>query len=266
MKQRINMIGGGFQHEVSSSAGSVPRLVEWVKGRHTANISIHIDDGIQHPVDKNKTNYAWLCESTTVMTSLHQWVRSNVDYINENFELIFTHDESLLELSNKFKLVLCSARPWVKDYGIHKKSKLISMIASSKVRCHAHAVRQTVIKKYQNCIDHYGTGHKRIDTKEQGLNDYMFSIAMENGTYPVMFTEKITDCFATGTIPVYYGTDKISTVFNPDGIIMLTDDFDVGSLSKDLYRSKRSAIEDNYNRTMNLPLAEDYIFDHYIRQ
>ena len=57
---KINMIGGGFQHEICSSAGSVPKLVEWDKGSHNANISIHIDQAIKQPVNKNKKNYAWL--------------------------------------------------------------------------------------------------------------------------------------------------------------------------------------------------------------
>ena len=46
MKQKINMVGGGFQHENSSSAGSTPNLVEWVRDG-SANISIHIDNGLR---------------------------------------------------------------------------------------------------------------------------------------------------------------------------------------------------------------------------
>lgn len=42
-RQKINMVGGGFQHEVCSSSGIVPKLIEWVKGNHSVTISIYIN-------------------------------------------------------------------------------------------------------------------------------------------------------------------------------------------------------------------------------
>lgn len=266
MKQKINMVGGGFQHEVCSSAGSVPKLIEWVKGNHTAPISIHIDYGIMNQkVDKTKRNYAWLSESRTINGPLYQWCINNLNYLEENFEMIFTHDRNILNLSDKFKFVICNARPWVKDLGIHKKSKLVSMVASSKIMCEEHRYRQKIVSKYKDKLDLYGRGYKNIKTKEEGIKDYMFSIAMENGTYPLMYTEKITDCFGLGTIPIYWGTPDIGKVFNTDGIIVLTDDFKISDLSQELYFSKMDAIKENFEITKNIPIAEDYIYNEFIK-
>jgi hypothetical protein len=265
MKKKINMIGGGFQHDICSSAGYVPNLIEWDKTTHSSNISIHVDFGIMNVrPNKNKINYGWLSESKTINFNLYQWCSNNVNYLEENFELIFTHDISLLSLSNKFKLVICSAKPWVKNYKIHKKTKLISMIASSKIICDEHRYRQEVISKYKNDLDLFGRGYKEIQNKEIGLNDYNFSITMENHTYPIAYSEKITDCFATGTIPIYYGCD-LKTVFNTDGIIMFNDDFDIKSLSNDLYQSKMDAIIENFEIVINMPIAEDYIYENFIK-
>ena len=101
VKERINMVGGGFQHEICSSAGNTPQQIEWVKGDHNANISIHIDYGIKNnPVNKNKKNYAWLTESKTINAELYSWCILNIEYLESNFELVFTHDISLLSLSN----------------------------------------------------------------------------------------------------------------------------------------------------------------------
>ena len=260
------MVGGGFQHEICSSAGSTPQLIEWVKGNHSANISIHIDYGIMNnPVNKNKKNYAWLSESKTINVNLYSWCASNIKYLEDNFELIFTHDMSLLPLSDKFKLVICSAKHWVKGIGIHDKTKLISMIASTKVMCSEHRFRQEIVAKYRNNLDLFGRGYNNIATKEIGLNDYYFSIAMENHTYPIAYSEKITDCFATGTIPIYYGPDLIGDVFNIDGIIMLDENFDIDKLTPELYYSKMDAIKDNYERVVNMPIAEDYIYNKHIK-
>lgn len=265
MKQRVNMVGGGFQHDICSSANNVPKSIEWVKD-YSANISIHIDYSIfSSPLDKTKKNYGWIVEAKNIIPNVYEASKKNIAFLEDNYELIFTHDEELTKLSDKFKLVLCNAKTWIKNPKIHNKTKLISMIASSKVMCHDHAYRQEIIKKYYNQLDHFGRGFKEIENKEDGLNDYCFSIAMENGTYPVMFTEKITDCFAAGTIPIYYGTDAIDKHFNKDGIIMLTDKLELDTLSFDYYESKLDAVKDNFERTINLPIAEDYIYERYIK-
>ena len=38
--------------------------------------------------------------------------------------------------------------------------------------------------------------------KSQALNDYMFSVVLENDQYDDYFTEKILDCFATGIVHI----------------------------------------------------------------
>jgi hypothetical protein len=264
MKLKINMIGGGFQHDICSSAGETPKYIEWDK-TGTSNISFHIDHAIFQRTNKNKKNFAWLVESKTINQNLYELVQRNLNYIENEYEYLFTHDEELVKLSDKIKYVVCNARPWIKNKDVYKKTKLISMIASSKVMCEEHAYRQNVIKAFKSKLDHYGRGYKEIGSKEEGLNDYCFSIAMENATYPLMFTEKITDCFSTGTIPIYYGTKQISKIFNQDGIIMLDNSFDISKINYDLYYSKIDAINDNFQRTLDLPISEDFIYENYLK-
>ena len=260
----INMIGGGFSHDICSSAGSVPKFVEWCKDG-SSDISIHIDYGILTQVNPSKINFAWLAESKTINSSLYDWCVKNVSFLEKNYELIFTHDKSLLNISPKFKLVICNCVPWVKLPNIYPKSKLISMIASNKLMCAEHQLRRVVIDKYKNDIDLYGRGYLEVDKKETALSDYYFSICMENSTYSNAYSEKITDCFACGTIPIYYGSPDIGEVFNEDGIIWLTDNFSVNSISPELYWSKIDAVMDNYNRAINFPIAEDWIYETYIK-
>jgi hypothetical protein len=92
------------------------------------------------------------------------------------------------------------------------------------------------------------------------MNDYMFSVIIENDSYETYFTEKITDCFATGTIPIYWGAPDIGNYFNKEGIIELTKDFDFSSLTSELYKSKLPAIIDNLERVKNMELADDILF------
>lgn len=264
-KQLINMVGGGFQHDICSCANRVPEHIEWVKGQNIAPISIHIDNAIlTTPTDKTKKNYAWLSESKTIIPQVYQSVIDNLKYVEENFELVFTNDKSLLNLSDKFKLTICSAVPWINDRKIHKKSKLVSMITSKKVICNEHRKRVQIAEKFKDSLDLFGRDYKPIDIKEKGLNDYCFSIVIENLNYSNGYSEKITDCFATGTIPIYWGSPDIGEVFNVDGIIMYDDDFNIDSLSFELYQSKMESIIDNFNRAVNFPIAEDYIFKKYI--
>jgi hypothetical protein len=132
--------------------------------------------------------------------------------------------------------------------------------------CNGHQNRLNWAQKLQGQVDFYGRGFNEIQSKEEGLADYMFSVAIENASYGTYFTEKIQDCFATGTIPIYYGSPDIGKFFNPKGIIFLTEDFDVSSLTLELYYDKLEAVKDNLERVQNYPINEDYIYKTYLQE
>ena len=78
----------------------------------------------------------------------------------------------------------------------------------------------------------------------------MFHIAAENSRQKNYFTEKIIDCFASKTIPIYYGCPNLSSFFNMDGVITFSDVKDLNTIfdtiNEDYYNSRKEAIEDNY--------------------
>lgn len=262
MKAKINMIGGGFQHSISTN-DIPPTTLEWVKDG-TAPISIHIDNGLLLPINPNTKNYGWLCESRTIIPHYYIWCEANLDLLKSNFIKVFTHDVELCKKSNIFQLTQCSAKSYFNHGEIYSKSRLVSMIASNKKVCFEHNLRQQMIQKFSNKCDHFGRGYRSIENKEDGLKDYCFSIVMENATYPNMFTEKITDCFMTGTIPIYYGIENIGDYFDIDGIIKLDDKFKIEDLSFELYYSKIKSVEKNLQLALELLSAEDFIYKNFI--
>jgi len=265
-RQEINMIGGGFQHSLSSS-GYEPVYMKWDKGEHTAPISIYIDFSVKTIPNPDTKNFAWLSESRDINRGLYEWCASNIDFLEKHFIFVFTHDVSLLPLSKVFVLQNVMGKSFIpeSDGSIYPKSKLVSIIASDKTGLPAYTYRHEIVNKFKDKIDYFGNGFNPIPNKIDGLKDYCFSIAMENGIYPNMITEKITDCFMCGTIPIYYGIKNIGDFFNTDGIIILTDDFKIENLSFELYNSKMDAITENFNTSMNMLLSEDYFYLNYIK-
>ncbi len=262
--QTINLIGGGFQHSLSTS-GHKPLFVEWIKNGSSAPISIYVDFSMRDYTNPNTKNYGWLVESKTINGQLYEWCKNNVELLRNRFILVFTHDVELVGISDIFALTQCSGKSFIPEGDIYDKTKLVSMIASNKIMCAEHQYRREIINKFHNQCDHYGRGYHEISDKTIGLKDYCFSIAMENATYSNMFTEKITDCFMTGTIPIYYGIKNIDDFFNPDGIITLDDNFKIEDLSFELYNSKLNAVKDNFKRANELLVAEDYLFEKYLK-
>ncbi len=92
----------------------------------------------------------------------------------------------------------------------------------------------------------------------------MFNICIENASYPGYFSEKVLDCFCAGTIPIYYGDPEIGKYFDERGIIKLTDDFDINSLTNELYASMLPYAEINLEIAKNMGLPEDKMWKEYI--
>lgn len=215
---------------------------------------------------KNIKKYGWIIESKDIIPNLIANIKQNYNEYSTKFDMIFTHDKELLTLGDKMKFAkTASCSTWIEDVDIHKKTKLVSMIASSKCMCEGHKYRLKQINRFKNSVDLYGRGFNPIDKKETGLKDYMFSIAIENSKYETYFTEKISDCFATGTIPIYYGSPDIHEYFNIDGIILLNDNFKIENLSMELYESKKEAIIDNFERIKYMKLPEDELYERWIK-
>jgi hypothetical protein len=273
----INMIGGGFQHDICSSALNKNKHVSWRKD-NLANISIHIDDGLNRQVNKNKLNFGWICESSSIVPNIINDVLNRLDYFQSNFKYIFTHDKRIVEKNpNFFKFVLPNACPWIQNRKIYNKSKNISIIVSNKNSTAGHRYRLSVLQKYntQN-VDRFGRGTSNElpwtivengieeSGKIIGLKDYRYSFCFENDNYESIFVEKITDCFATGTIPIFWGTPSIGEYFNKDGIIIFDENSDYSNLNEDFYDSKKLSIEDNFQRCIDLSTSEDYFYKNYI--
>ena len=266
MKTKINLVGNTFTHLTGGNKGysvhgKESKYIEWVSdgGDATFYIDNTINDGIQD--NRTGPKYLWLLESKFIKPGLVESIIENRQLVEDTYDTIFTHDQRLLSLGDKYKWVPAQGT-WIKEPKIYEKSKMISMISSNKRMCEGHLKRLEWVEKIGDQVDLYGRGFNEIAEKEEGLCDYMFSVAIENGEYETYFTEKLLDCFATGTIPIYLGAPDIGEHFNLDGIIILSDEFDV---SEDIYYSKMDAIRDNLERAKEMEILEDFIYTRYLK-
>ena len=265
-KVKFNLVGNTFTHLTNGNKGysvhgKESKHIEWVgeDGEGTFYIDNTAKKGIIEKKDGPK--YLWLLESRFIKPGMVESIIENREQIENAYEYIFTHDQRLLSLGDKYKW--CPAQGfWIKDPKVYEKSKMISMIASNKNMCEGHRLRLEWVDRIGDQLDLYGRGFTEIADKEEGLCDYMFSVAIENGQYETYFTEKLLDCFATGTIPVYLGAPDIGNHFNKDGIIDLTEEFDV---SEDIYYNKMDAIKDNLERAKKMEVLEDFIYETYLK-
>lgn len=223
------------------------------------------DESIFQCSEYDEKNYGLLMESQGFLPNMYVNFSMQMPSILDNFNSVFTHKRRLLKQDSRMKWAPASG-VWIKEPKIYDKTKVVSMISSSKSMCDGHRKRLGYVDKFAGSVDLYGRQINPITRKEDGLAEYMFSIAIENAEYSGYFTEKILDCFATGTVPVYLGDPSIGEVFNTDGIIVLDESFQPSSLNEDLYLSMMDSIVDNFERCQQFLTVEDYIFDNYFRK
>lgn len=283
-RNKVRAIGAPFEIQHSSCSNLSPSNFTWTTEK--SDCDVYIDRGIMYQPDfsvSKQKRYGWVCESRFIIPDVYNFLIHNHKVLFDNYyNKIFTCDASLLKLNSNF--VFCpsgSNYPWIakKDWAIYEKTKLCSMFCSPKKITQGHLYRHKIAELALNRkFDVFGGAHNTVrtvtdprnpwNTKLYGLKDYMFSIVVENGVYDSYWTEKITDCFATGTVPVYVGTKKILDFFDADGIIFLElekEEKILQQLSRELYDSKLTAITNNFNTVNKIKLADEYLFDEIIK-
>lgn len=203
---------------------------------------------------KNEVVYLWLMEPHSISSWAYELAYHNKD----RFKLIFSHNKKFCENVNNVKWY-----PWgsyyipLEQHKIYNKEKNVSIVASAKCFTEGHALRHQVLQKYQNLLDGFKWGNP-VEPKIKWHDKFRYSIAIENKTIRGYFTEKIIDCFRTGTIPIYRGDKEIANYFDSNGIITFKNIDELESIlpscNRELYESKLESITKNFN------LAENYLY------
>ena len=201
----------------------------------------------------NNPRALWIQEVRDLRKGLFTAIEADVNCFMKryNFDYIFSIDKELSDL-NPSILYLHGNGASIMRPGIYKKSKLVSMIASDKKLTPAQTTRVNYVRKLRGQLDLYGRGYNEIACKSAGLNDYMFSVAIENIFSKGTFTEKLLDCFLTGTIPIYLGATELNGLFDVRGIIQLDDDFSIDRISPELYADLFGYVIKNYCIAMDM--------------
>lgn len=220
--------------------------------------------------------YGWLLESEGIRSNDYKIFEKNKG-LEKDFDCIFTHSAKILDtVSNAVFMPGCS-QPWYrKEYNVFGeeqykyKTRDISIVSSWKASCDLHKLRSKIAMrcKSYNLADTFGTfdGGNYANVQDYLMN-YRFSIIVENYISPYWFTEKVTNCFMSMTIPIYIGATEIGKFFNPDAIIQISPNDNIEKIlkkcTKEYYEERLNAVLDNYNRIKNYNVM-DNMYEKYI--
>lgn len=265
-------------------AGRSPKYLLWNHSDKTLSVHFYSHMSIMEAKKdkKVKVKCLYLHESRAIIPKAYEYVLKHKE-IGDLFDYIFTSDKEILTKYHNAKFWPASGLWYGTDtWGgvLHAeryqmKRKNISILSTYKRRCKLHQFRYELAHYYKNksYVDTYGTfdGGAYIDLCE-ALDDYRYSIVIENEQSPYYFTEKILNCFAAMTIPIYVGATEIDKFFNIDGIIEVKEaniasiENAVKCCNEEDYQSRINAVIDNFLRVQNYLCPEDYIYKHYKKE
>lgn len=266
IRQKINLFGGDFQHAKTSTLWKESKLFDWDFNSNSNSMTVYVDKFIplilQNKYIKN-VKFGWMLESRSIVPGLYEYVIENYKQLKESCEFIITHHSDLVEKDPQFFKWAPAYGTYIDNFNLREKTKLISMITSNKMYTANHIKRINFAKQNLNKIDVFGRGFSPIDKKEYGLEKYCFSVAIENDSYNGYITEKILDCFATATIPIYEGASDIGKYFDKSGIIQF-ENFKIEDLSFELYYSKFDSVKNNLELVKQYSILDDWIYNKYL--
>lgn len=275
----INLVDSHFAHEDYCVPGVGSETITWRRSlrRDGAPTVITHEDMYRFPyADLPKAErLGLLLESQSVVPRVY----SRVTRVIADYRLVFTHSEELLKRFDNTRWIP-GGGVWIGGsyaggtVGVHDKSRLASMLTSNKLRTPLHRRRYlwaVRLEREAAAVDVFRQklGSDSTISAFETLRDYRYSIVVENFIDDRYFTEKVLNCFATGTVPIYLGARRLGDYFNPEGFIPFRGFSDLRRrvlpmLSESDYENRLPAIRENLVRALEYRSVEDYIFNHYL--
>lgn len=263
------------------TAGRIPQHIFW--NHWDISLPIHFYGYLEIKEAKSDLHAVKKCfylqESKAIIPTVYTYVMKHEKDMMQ-FDYIFTSDKEILD---KYKNArFCPAGgvwygtprwggvPTLENFKL--KNRNISLLASHKVRCDLHRFRYHLATKYKesDLVDVFATfdGGPMVPLAD-ALDHYRYSIVIENNQLDYYFTEKILNCFASLTVPIYIGATQIGDFFNIDGIIQISEptteaiEQAIQLCGEKDYQARQAAIVDNFERVKGYWTPEDYIYAHY---
>jgi len=250
--------------------GELPQHINWVR-ETCMDITFFTDMRLEEAANcSNKTRkIAWLLEPRAFSSSAYDRVAGCLDM----FDYILSHDAKLLGRLKGKGLWCPVGGSWIKQHGVYKKDRAVSMITTDKYTTTGHILRhearKAILARQALEVHFFGRGSFTVETKSEALRGYQYSIVVESSNAPFYFSEKLIDCISQGTVAIYWGTPAYASYFHPDGIIQFdTIEELIGILEvimngKDNYAKREHGIKTNSRIARQYRCVEDWIFLHY---
>lgn len=264
-------------------SGRVPKRILWDHYNRELNTQFYSHKDIFKIKfdDSGKRKFGLLIEPENVVADDYRKVLTANDEVRQ-LDALFTHSEKFLDKYDNACYIPASG-VWygtelhggeMKDNGYDLKTKILSMVCSTKTLSREQVFRKSLALEIlrQNKGEVMGrVVGKYVNNLGEIYQNYMYNVAIENTRGKFYFTEKILNCFASMTIPIYYGASDIGDFFNEDGIIVIKQPSIECAMetinkfcSREDYESRKEAVIDNYNRVKHYLCIEDYMCDHYM--
>lgn len=260
----------------SCVAGQTSETIKWIPiGQHQESYDNCYMHSYLLSANIKSNSFGMIWESRAIIPAVYQSLENNV----HKFRVIYTPDSKLLE--NHPNTKWCPGGGiWIGgllgegENKIHEKSKMISFVSSSKKMCPLHEWRYSMAKSIYSRLMNVDVilGENGWQPIYKSLHNYRFSVIIENNLDKYYFTEKIMNCFATGTVPIYIGATDIGKYFDTDGIIIANDYVNdrprafvklLESLTEKDYEQRFLAVKRNYELVQKYRSIEDFIHTTY---
>ncbi len=284
MKFKCDMIGGIDNH-FGEYPGKVLICVDSVHDVITndySNYDKKVFIQIEPPEIQHSNIFTYVCQNHGLFDLILSWHKELAKLPNA---VLFPFGDCWVDHDNIKPLIRrsavnskCTAR---------NKQKAVSFICTSKQMTYGHTLRHQIYHAFnsnkgngsqdQPLQTQYKDYHKglplnfvmtppRIEKKDVMFDEYQFAIVMENCIHDNWFSEKLIDCIAKRTIPIYYGPRNIGKFFDTQGMYRfydlpeLIEILNTISHNKDSFSRCAMAADENWKRCDNMGFFQDKNF------
>ena len=264
------------RHSQHAPFGHEGKYFFWDRYNYGLDTHFYGPESMPKTLGKPLVKYGMLTESRIIVPQDYEVFHKHKG-LEKEFKYIFTYDEQILNAVENARFYPIAAGIWNQEMktGLsEKKDRDVSILSSDKVMCELHRFRLALAKmcKVERLADTYGRfdGGDYVKSVDETLDRYRFSFIIENDISDYYFSERLTSCLASQTIPIYVGARKISEFFNTDGMILLEKpDLELAKealkqCNRQTYEEKLPAVLENYERVQEYRNMQDYLYEHYL--